>query len=576
MLPVLCSAAWGQIDVTKLVWSTCGACPQAAEVQASGPAVNVGVAGRAQTDQQNQAFHMAATLLPPAASYTIKFQYSLTTWDSYDADGTPNPPFNGGTGFWDSFSVSISNQPYWHLSLTDPITTTELPGLGLLWGGTSYGGNNPPQQNSGTTTITIKGDPKGSNYLNVGLDTATEPEADTNYPSWGTFTIISITATCMGDITDIGGVPSYYQCGNPYKTPPAGQAGAWWPQVYDHEPTSQDTICKWGCAMSSLSMVLSAHGFPYNPSTLNTALNNLGANGYDTSGNVVWNAVSFLSGSALEYMPGNASDTTDVDADLCQGWPVILGVHTTSSSCPSTNSNSTCHWVVAIGKTDGAYDIIDPGHILVNSMSFYGNTITAVRRFIPPGSGAFIVYADAGVQVLVTDPTGRRVGYGNGTTYNEMPGAYFGDEQITSDDMDSPSGTLPLTHIVFIPAPGDGFYQVQITGQQNGPASVRIYRYNKQNLPLTNQTITTNLAPDQTLTQTTTYSTKPGDVNGDGYVNAADLAIVVGSFGKRFGQPGYNPAADINGDGIVDVRDLAFVAHFDPPPSPPPVIPPRR
>ena len=51
-------------------------------------------------------------------------------------------------------------------------------------------------------------------------------------------------------------------------------------------------------------------------------------------------------------------------------------------------------------------------------------------------------------------------------------------------------------------------------------------------------------------------------------MNAADLDIVLGSFGKRFGQPGYNPAADINGDGVVDVRDLAFVAHFDPPPGP--------
>jgi hypothetical protein len=629
-----CSLAFSQINVNKLVWTTCGSCPQPAEVVAAGAAVTVGVAGRGQSDQQNMAYHMAATLLPPANSYTIAFQYSLSTWDSYDAPGTPNPPFNGGTGYWDSFSVSISGTPYWQLPLTDPITTTELPGLGFLWGGTSYGGNNPPQVNSDTTTITINGNPSGANYLNVGLDTATQPDTDNAYPSWGTFTIISITPSCTGDIPDITGLPSYYQCGNPFQTPPAGQPGAWWAQVYDtHTPSgisaatnanptvltstnhgpsagasvtilngtgkwavingswkftvvdanrfsiplnsttfgaatgalvwTQDTICRWGCAMTSLSMVLSFYGFPFNPSTLNTELDELGGNGYDGSGNVQWSAVSFLSGGTLEFMLGNSS-TTVLDADLCNKRPVIIGV------------NGNGHFVVAIGKTAGEYDIIDPGHIGVDSLSYYGNTFASSRRFIPPGSGAFVVYADAIVQVLVTDPTGRRVGYSNGTIYTELPGSGYMDEQITSDDPDVPSGTLPLTHILFIPAPLDGFYQVQITGQQAGSGSVRVYRYNQKNLPLTNQTISTNLTPGQVLTQTVTYSTKPGDVNGDGYVNAADLAIVQASFGKRIGQAGYNPAADINGDGVVDVRDLAYVARFDPPPGPPPIIPPRK
>src|ERR1022692_2545954 len=93
-----CSLAFSQINVNKLVWTTCGSCPQPAEVVAAGAAVTVGVAGRGQSEQQNMAYHMAATLLPPANSYTIAFQYSLSTWDSYDAPGTPNPPFNGGFG----------------------------------------------------------------------------------------------------------------------------------------------------------------------------------------------------------------------------------------------------------------------------------------------------------------------------------------------------------------------------------------------------------------------------------------------------------------------------------------------
>jgi len=638
------SLTLAQVDVSKLVWSTCGSCPQVAEVTALvGPVVTVGVAGRPQNGQQNQALHMAATPLPPAASYTIKFQYNLVTWDSYNAPGTPNPPFNGGTGYWDSFSVSISGKPYWQLPLTDPITTTELPGLGWLWGGSSYGGNNPAQTNSGTTTVTIKGNPGGANYLTVGLDTATLPDADNAYPSWGTFTVLSIRPTCTGDISDLTGIPPYYQCGSPYLTPPEGQPGAWWAEVYDPKdnPTTnisaatnakstvltsahhglttddsitifggtgnwaamntrwkvtvsdantfsikspisgaplnstnfgpvtgalfwtQDSICDYGCAMTSMAMALSYHGFPFNPSTLNTKLNSLGGNGYDTGGGVQWTAVSSLTGGAFEYRTGDGT-TTQVDSDLCNGNPVILGVE------------GNHHFVLAIGKTSGVYNIIDPGRINVHLLSYYGNTFSSSDRVVPPGSGAFVVYADGVVQVLVTDPATRRVGYSGGVIYNEIPGAYYGDEQIASDAPDNPSGSLPLTRVLFLPSPLEGFYQVQVTGQQTGSGSVRVYRYNKQNLPQTIQTISTNLMPGQIMTQTTTYSAKPGDVNGDGYVNAADLAIVQASFGKHLGQAGYNPAADINGDGVVDIRDLAFVAHFDPPPGPPPVLPLRK
>ncbi len=53
----------------------------------------------------------------------------------------------------------------------------------------------------------------------------------------------------------------------------------------------------------------------------------------------------------------------------------------------------------------------------------------------------------------------------------------------------------------------------------------------------------------------------PGDLNGDGVVNCADLGIVKASFGKRAGQPGFDPRADVNSDGVVNILDLAFVAR---------------
>jgi hypothetical protein len=52
-----------------------------------------------------------------------------------------------------------------------------------------------------------------------------------------------------------------------------------------------------------------------------------------------------------------------------------------------------------------------------------------------------------------------------------------------------------------------------------------------------------------------------GDVNGDGVVNCADLAVVKASFGKKLGQAGFDPRADVNFDGVVNIIDLSTVAR---------------
>jgi len=53
----------------------------------------------------------------------------------------------------------------------------------------------------------------------------------------------------------------------------------------------------------------------------------------------------------------------------------------------------------------------------------------------------------------------------------------------------------------------------------------------------------------------------PGDINGDGKVDLADLCILAKAYGSELGDPNWNPAADICGDGKVDLADLSVVAE---------------
>jgi hypothetical protein len=55
-----------------------------------------------------------------------------------------------------------------------------------------------------------------------------------------------------------------------------------------------------------------------------------------------------------------------------------------------------------------------------------------------------------------------------------------------------------------------------------------------------------------------------GDLNADGVVNCADLAIIKMAFGKKVGQAGFDIRADVNGDGVVNIFDLSAEARLVP------------
>jgi hypothetical protein len=142
-------------------------------------------------------------LLPPLGNntkYQVTIAYNLFSWDSYVALGPP------GTGYWDSFSMSVSPSPYQDLGLSDPLTTANLPGLGFVWGGSNFGDSllecNPSTDETpfgcasvpeGQAVITMQAG-AGANYLNIVLDTKTLPEGNHAHPSFGKIRILSVVA----------------------------------------------------------------------------------------------------------------------------------------------------------------------------------------------------------------------------------------------------------------------------------------------------------------------------------------------------------------------------------------------
>ncbi len=50
----------------------------------------------------------------------------------------------------------------------------------------------------------------------------------------------------------------------------------------------------------------------------------------------------------------------------------------------------------------------------------------------------------------------------------------------------------------------------------------------------------------------------PGDANGDGHIDEADLELISDHYGGKFPDPLYNATADMNGDGVIDILDACI------------------
>ncbi len=249
----------------------------------------------------------------------------------------------------------------------------------------------------------------------------------------------------------------------------------WNSQIYDKASSwsTDPTVARWGCALTSADMILQYYGFSINPGDLNTWLNSQ-PDGYVGNGLLNWLAISRYSKTnattqpSLEFLRQPNTNSSLVN-ELNSSRPAILEV-------PG-------HFVVATGQTPTSFNINDPAYPDHPTLDSYGNSFQSLETYVPS-------HTDLGYIMLTIDPSfALKVSDTNG---NEITGNTFIQNPLLDDVNNSNKSGNPL-QIFMSPKPIDGNYKVEITG--NGTYELGSYLYDhdgKVNLTKTRGIISDN------------------------------------------------------------------------------------
>ena len=118
---------------------------------------------------------------------------------------------------------------------------------------------------------------------------------------------------------------------------------------------SSETIGHVGCALTSVAMLVSGHGYPETPKTLNVKLKSRG--GFVDAA-IIWGAVTSIYPQIayrnLVLCRDTAAPLSQIDASLAKGQPVLVEVDS------SPKAGLQTHWVVLYKKQGDDYLMLDP------------------------------------------------------------------------------------------------------------------------------------------------------------------------------------------------------------------------
>jgi hypothetical protein len=235
------------------------------------------------------------------------------------------------------------------------------------------------------------------------------------------------------------------------------------------------TISTWGCALTSSAMIVSYYGLQQNGATTNPReLNNwLKANKGYSEGAILWGKVAEFARDVkhinLYYYSGWGPGDGIVNQAVCNSYPIILN----TNSSPYTGG----HYVVAQGMAGtNAWSINDPGGYnlaQLNAKSYIG-----YRKYGPtlkePKELSIVIHSP--VEILVTDPAGRKTGYDpkTGKYVNTILDASYQDDVLGARDGSNRSVRARVFDTGF---PINGQYTLDLIGTGNGNYHIDFIAY---------------------------------------------------------------------------------------------------
>jgi Concanavalin A-like lectin/glucanases superfamily/Peptidase_C39 like family len=229
--------------------------------------------------------------------------------------------------------------------------------------------------------------------------------------------------------------------------------------LWNPVPTNT-TIGRWGCALTSGTMILQYNGYNFNPDVMNQWFNASGK-GYTPNGGVKWASFSRLTkerqdlgNPKLEFKyKGNSLSV--LDEELENGRPAILKYGKINSKGEAVN-----HFVVATAKQGNDYLVNDPDsntNITKSQVeASWGMTLQNVLTYTPSQTDiSYMVLAvDEGFDVQLLNDQGIIV-----------DGDYILESPIASaDDKDTASGNGKSYQTLYVPKPASGNYSIKVLG----------------------------------------------------------------------------------------------------------------
>lgn len=256
----------------------------------------------------------------------------------------------------------------------------------------------------------------------------------------------------------------------------------------DYYSNKAKTIGDVGCNLTSVTMITKYFGnFAGSTATIDPGDYNrwLDQQGFTTDAAAQMTADVYARSKGFKvFYPANpvvSRNDVLLDEYLRTGNPVELQVN-------SSQSSTGIHFVVATGIVTengiSTYAINDPifGRSTLyakygnsyNSLTKFSTTAVDVQKFIAAVGPKGSPFAASGtptqtlpVEIVVTDPLGRRTGYDPGTKvhYDEIPGAVYITQAVANSDG---SGAAFTEKYVLVGQPEDGDYLVQVLGTGSG------------------------------------------------------------------------------------------------------------